>query len=71
MSAQLARVLKSLTHSTRTLSLRSRPYSFGLGKRSADEDAPSDDELVNNIDQEDLTDLINEYEDPGTLADVN
>jgi hypothetical protein len=42
---------------------RSRPYSFGLGKRSADEDS-SGEEL--GSDEQTLADLFDQYEDsPG------
>ncbi|XP_046971013.1 allatostatin-A [Vanessa cardui] len=47
------------------LGKRSRPYSFGLGKRSVNEEQ-TDDEFPNDLDQETLAEVIDQYEDaPG------
>lgn len=39
-----------------------RPYDFGLGKRSIDEDAITDDD-TNEVDQEALADILDQYDD--------
>lgn len=45
--------------------LRSRPYSFGLGKRSVEDDQ-SNEEFPMDIDQPTLTDIFEQYDEmPG------
>ncbi|KAI8440697.1 hypothetical protein MSG28_009048 [Choristoneura fumiferana] len=45
------------------LGKRSRLYSFGLGKRSITEEDQSEEDMNNEIDQEALDELIDQYED--------
>lgn len=49
-----------------TFCYRSRPYSFGLGKRSVEDE--SDEEVSNDITQNALPDLIEYDETPGNLV---
>lgn len=50
---------------------RSRPYSFGLGKRSVDEDQSSESQpLTSDLDQAALAEFFDQYDDAGKLKQL-